>query len=69
VRESLIDFLGAIYGQAGEGEGTTERPGWPSAPDWDEDEPPVREIDHTEDDPGPDQLPEPELREWSRGQA
>jgi hypothetical protein len=34
---------------------------WPTPPNWDEDEPPIREIDHTDDDPGPEKLPDPEL--------
>ncbi len=29
---------------------------WPVPPDWDEDEEPVREVDHTGDDPGPEDL-------------
>lgn len=41
---------------------------WPRPPDHDEDEPPIREIDHTDDDPGPAELPSPELYAWKRGQ-
>jgi len=39
---------------------------WPTPPDCDEDEPPIREIDHTGDDPGPEKLPPAELRAWKR---
>jgi hypothetical protein len=36
---------------------------WPTpSTDWDEDDEPVRDIDHTDDDPGPDVLPGIELR-------
>jgi len=71
VRESLIDFFESLYGQAGRrtgDQGAAKQLGWPLPPEWDENEEPVREIDHTDDDPGPDRLREPELREWS-GQA
>jgi hypothetical protein len=40
---------------------------WPTPPDWDEDEPPIREIDHTDDDPGPEELRGGELRTRQRG--
>ena len=39
---------------------------WPTPPDFDEDEPPIREIDHTDDDPGPEELRGGQLRAGHR---
>jgi hypothetical protein len=40
---------------------------WPSPPDCDENESPIREIDHTHDNPGPEELRGAELRAGKRG--
>lgn len=42
---------------------------WPLPPECDESESPVREVDYTMDDPGPEHLPGPVLRGWIRERA